>query len=147
MSVECGSTDAAGIVPDKLIITYDWSWTASSPLPDGLDAIVVGWDGDDSEGRPLYLVDVTPDTDPGVYSGRRRYPSSDMAAEAGEESRGAWYWGVELIEKGYSPGHLVVALRRAQAAPQDPEPVTVKVSYIHLGVWRQDVEPVTCSWS
>jgi hypothetical protein len=146
MSVDCGVVGADGNVPAKLFVTYDWSWTASSPLPDGLDAIVVGWDGDDSQGRPLYILDVTPDTEPGVYSGRRHYPSDELAAVAGDESRGAWYWGAELLERGYAPGHLVVQLRRAQPSPPDPEPVTIKVSYIHLGVWRQDVEPVTCFW-
>lgn len=146
MSVDCGTPSSDGNVPDTITITYDWSWTSSSPLPDGLDAIVVGWDGDDREGRPLYLVGVTPDTVPGVYSGRRGYPSLEMTAEAAHESRGWWHWGVELVERGYAPGQLVVDLRRAQASVSDPEPLTIRASYIHLGVWRQDVEPVTCSW-
>ena len=50
------------------------------------------------------------------------------------------------MERGYAPGHLEVELRRAQPATPDPEPVSIRASYIHLGVWRQDVQPVTCSW-
>jgi hypothetical protein len=66
MSVDCGTAAPDGTVPEVIKITYDWSWTSSSPLPDGLDAFVVGWTGDDGEGRPLYLLGVTPDTEPGV---------------------------------------------------------------------------------
>jgi hypothetical protein len=146
MTVDCGTAAADGTVPATVRITYDWSWTSSSPLPDGLDAIVVGWDGDDGIGRPLYLIGITPDTVAGVYSGRRGYPSLEMTAEAAEESRGWWHWGVELVERGYAPGHLEVELRRAQPMTPDPEPVSIRASYVHLGVWRQDVQPVTCSW-
>jgi hypothetical protein len=146
MIVDCGSVSADGTLPEKITITYDWSWTSSSPLPDGLDAIVVGWDGDDGVGRPLYLIGITPDTVPGVYSGRRGHPSQEMTAAAAEESRGWWHWGIELVERGYAPGQLVVELRRAQPTTTEPEPVVIRASYIHLGVWRQDVEPVTCSW-
>jgi hypothetical protein len=146
MSVDCGTVAADGTVPDVVKVTYDWAWSASAPLPDGLDAIVVGWDGNDSLGRPLYLIGITPDTEQGVYSGRRRYPSIDMASAAGAESRGAWTWGVELLERGYAPGQLTVELRRAQQAPEDPQPLVIKAAYIHDGVWRQDVAAATCSW-
>ena len=108
MTVDCGTAAPDGTVPEVITITYDWTWTSSSPLPDGLDAFVVGWTGDDGEGRPLYLLGVTPDTEPGVYSGRRGHPSRDMTDEAAEESRGWWHWGIELAERGYAPGHVVV---------------------------------------
>lgn len=146
MSVDCGVAAADGTVPSAITITYDWSWTATSPLPDGLDAIVVGWTGDDAEGRPLYLLDVTPDTERGVYSGRRGYPSRDMTDEVAHESRGWWHWGVELVERGYAPGHLIVQLRRAQTATPDASPLVIKGTYVHVGIWRQDVQPVTCTW-
>jgi len=127
-------------------MTYEWSWTSSSPLPDGLDAVVVGWEGDDAQGRPLYLIDLTPDTGTGVYSGRRGYPSREMTAEAAAESRGWWHWGIELVEHGYAPGSIHVELRRAQASTPDPTPLTIRASYIHLGVWRQDTDTITCTW-
>lgn len=146
IAVDCGTVAADGTVPNVVKVTYDWSWSASSPLPDGLDAIVLGWDGNDGLGRPLYLIGITPDTGQGVYSGRRRYPSIDMASEVGAESRGAWTWGVELVERAYAPGHLTVELRRAQAAPTNPQPLAIKATYVHNGVWRQDLAPATCSW-
>jgi hypothetical protein len=146
LAVECGTADAAGVVPGVITITYDWSWTNSSPLPDGLDAIVIGWNGDDSLGRPLYLIGPTPDPERGVYSGRFRYPSETMQQAVSAESRGSWHWGIELDQRGYAPGHITVELQRAQAAPPDPEPVTIKATYVHLGVWRQDASPVTCTW-
>ena len=146
MAVDCGTAEASGNVPPVITITYDWSWINTSPLPDGLDAIVLGWDGDDSLGRPLYLVGPTPDPEKGVYSGRFRYPSDKMEKAISAETRGSWHWGVELVERGYTPGHIVVTLERAQASPPDPQPVTIKASYVHVGVWRQDVASVTCSW-
>lgn len=146
MTVDCGTAAPDGTVPETITITYDWSWTNSSPLPDGLDAFVIGWSGDDGAGRPLYLLGLTPDTLPGVYSGRRGHPSRAMTAEAAEETRGWWHWGIELAERGYSPGHVVVEIHRAQPTTIDPEPLTIKASYIHLGIFRQDVAPVTCSW-
>jgi hypothetical protein len=146
MAVDCGTAEASGNVPSVITITYDWSWINTSPLPDGLDSIVLGWNGDDSLGRPLYLVGPTPDPEKGVYSGRFRYPSEEMEKAISAETRGSWHWGVELVERGYAPGHIVVTLERAQASPPDPQPVTIKASYVHVGVWRQDVAAVTCSW-
>ena len=147
MSVDCGTAAPDGTVPETITITYDWSWTGGSPLPDGVDAFVVGWTGDDAEGRPLYLIGRTPDTVPGVYSGRGlRYPSRDMSIAVSEESRGFWHWGIELVERGYAPGRLVIQLDRAQTATPGAEPLVIKATYVHLGIWRQDAEPVTCAW-
>ena len=146
MSVDCGTAGADGNVPERITITYDWSWTGSSPLPDGLDGIVLGWAGDDDQGRPLYLLDVGADTEPGVYAGRRDYPSAPMASEIGRQTRGSYYWGIELVQRGYDSGHLVAELRRGQASVTEAEPLTISASYVHLGVWYQEVAPVTCSW-
>ncbi len=146
VSVDCGTATPDGLVPETITITYDWSWTSGSPLPDGLDAFVLGWTGDDAEGRPLYLIGRTPDTLPGVYSGRAGVPSRQMKERVAEESRGSWNWGIELDERGHAAGQLVIQLDRAQTSTPDPQPLVVKATYIHLGVWRQDVEPVTCAW-
>lgn len=146
MAVDCGQKDASGNIPESITITYDWSWTSSSPLPDGLDAIVLDWDGDDAQGRPLYLIGPTPDTIPGLHSGRFGVPSQPMAEAVAAEARGSWHWGVELLERGYEPGHLVMTLERAQDLPPDPQPLSIKASYVHLGIFRQDAAPVTCTW-
>ena len=146
MAVDCGAADPNGVVPSVVTITYDWSWTRSSPLPDGLDEIVLGWDGDDDQHRPLYLIGPTPDTTNGIHSGRFGYPSREMAEAVAAESRGTWHWGLELAERDHAPGHLVVTLERAQDAPANPQPLSIRASYVHLGVWRQDVAPLTCQW-
>lgn len=146
MAVDCGDADATNSVSEVITITYDWSWTSSSPLPDGLDTIIIGWDGDDGLGRPLYLIGPTPDTEMGLYAGRLGYPSEAMAKAIRAESRGAWHWGIELGERGYAPGHLVVTLQRTRDDPPDPQPLEIRASYTHLGVWRQDVTAVTCAW-
>lgn len=146
MTVDCGTADADGTVPSVLSITYDWSWSGSSPLPDGVDEIVLGWDGDDGQGHPLYLIGPTPDTTKGIYSGRFGYPSREMSEAVAAESRGTWHWGLELVERDYAPGHLVITLERAQDAPTQPQPLVIKAAYVHLGVFRKDVTPVTCTW-
>lgn len=146
LTVDCGTGDASNVVPPRITVTYDWSWTGTSPLPDGIDGIVIGWDGDDSLGRPLYLIGPTPDTERGLLSGRFGYPSEAMARVIRAESRSAWQWGIELGKRGYAPGRLVVTLERTRDAPPDPEPLVIKASYTHLGLWRQDAPPVTCSW-
>ncbi len=146
MSVDCGTARPDGTPPDTVAITYEWSWSGSSLLPDGLDAFVLGWTGDDDQGRPLYLLGETPDLEAGVYSGRRGHPSREMTSEVAKESRQWWHWGIELAERGYAPGRIVVELHRAQPSVDDPEPLVLKGTYVHLGVWRQDVEPVTCAW-
>ena len=146
MSVDCGTAAPDGTVPELVRITYGWSWTGSSPLPDGLDVVVIGWEGDDGQGRPLYLIGPTPDTIPGMYSGRITYPSREMGLAVKEETRGSWHWGIELAERGFAPGHITFELQRAQDATPAAEPLTITAAYIHLGVWREDVEPVTCTW-
>ncbi len=146
MAVDCGTADASNTVPPVITITYDWSWTNASPLPDGSDEIVIGWDGDDSLGRPLYLIGPTPDTERGLSAGLFGYPSEAMAKVIRAESRSAWQWAVVLGERGYAPGHLVFTLQRTRDAPPDPQPEVIKASYTHLGLWRQDVPAVTCAW-
>ncbi len=146
MTVDCGTALPDGTPPDTVAITYEWSWSGSSPLPDGLDAFVLGWTGDDDQARPLYLLGETPDVEAGVYSGRRGHPSREMTSEIADESRQFWHWGIELAERGYAPGHIVVELHRAQPSVNDPEPLVIKGSYVQLRILRHDVEPVTCAW-
>jgi len=146
LAVDCGTPDGSGVVPAVITVTYEWSWTRSSPLPDGLDAIVIGWAGDDGLGRPLYLLGPTRDTVNGLYAGRTAYPSAEMVKAIAAEHRASWRWGLELDERGYEPGQLVVTLERTRDAPPDPQPVTIEATYAHVGVWRHDAEPVTCSW-
>ncbi len=145
INADCG---AAGSGPPAAItVTYDWSWARTSPLPSGLDIVVLGWSGADATGRQLYYSDATPPTGPGIYSGRRDYPSGDMASQVAASSAASWSWGVELGEQGMRPGRVELHMRRAREAPPDPRPLVVTASYVHLGVWHSDSVAVTCSWS
>ncbi len=144
INVDCGAPEAGP--PPAITVTYDWSWARTSPLPSGLDIVVLNWVGTDADGRQLYYYDTTPPTGPGIYSGRRGYPSLDMARQIAETTAASWSWGVELGEQGMQPGQIELQMRRANEAPPDPGPLTFTATYVHLGIWHSDPVSVTCSW-
>lgn len=141
---DCGNP--ADGPPGTLSVRYDWSWSRTGPFPNGIDVIVMGWTGFDATGRPMYFIDSIPGPGPGIYPGRRRYPSIDLADLIAAESAGSWSWGVELGEREFEPGHVELRLRRAPEPLQDPGSLTIRFSYIHLGQWHSDAATVTCSW-
>jgi hypothetical protein len=143
--VDCGPADAG--LPPAITVTYDWSWARTSPLPSGLDIAVLTWDGTDADGHQLYYYDTTPPTGPGIYSGRRAYPSLDMATQIAEAAPASWSWGVELGEQGMQPGRIELQMRRAGESPPGPGPLTFTATYVHLGIWHSDPVSVTCSWA
>jgi len=144
ISADCGTP--GGDLPPTLTVTYDWSWARTSPLPNGLDIVVIGWSGRDADGHPIYLFDKDPAPGPGIRSGRRGYPSIDMATAVGKESPASWSWGIELGEQGLRPGRIELQMRRVKDAPPEPSPLVITATYIHLGIWRSDPVSVTCSW-
>lgn len=142
---DTGGSDA-GVAPATVSIAFDWRWTTWRPLPSGLDVVVIGWDGDDAAGRPLYFVGQIPLPHDGIYPGLRAYPSADMAADVMTETRVHWAYGIRLDEHDYRPGHIDLELRRAADEPPDPEPLRITATYIHEGVWREDTATITCDW-
>lgn len=144
LRVDCGP--AADGPPASLTFTYDWSWSRSTPLPNGNDIVVVGWTGADAQGRPLYVIDDIPDTGPGVYSGRSGYPSLEMANEVAAESHGSFRWLVALGQQQLRPGHVELVMQRPREVPSGSVTLKVTMTYVHLGLWRHDAPSVTCSW-
>jgi len=69
-----------------------------------------------------------------------------MADQVARESQGSFRWALPLNEQRFASGHIELVLRRAQAAPPDPAPLTVTASYVHLGLWRHAAATITCSW-
>lgn len=136
---------APGDPPDQIHVTYDWSWKKSSPVPSGLDIVVIGWTGEDAQGRPLYLFGRGGQTGPGIHDGRRAYPSLEMGNAIAAESGGSRQWGIELDEQGLKPGRIEVDLDRAREVSPGSEPLRLMISYVHLGLWRVDVA-LTCEW-
>ena len=136
---------AAGAPPDRIHVTVDWAWRKSSPVPSGFDVVVIGWTGDDAQGRPLYLIGPTLPTERGILDGRRAYPSLEMGNAIAASSRGSWQWGVELDEQSLRPGRIEIDLDRAREVAPGSQPLRIAVSYVHLGLWHVDV-PVTCEW-
>jgi hypothetical protein len=145
ITADCGSPDASP--PPAITVTYDWSWAQTSPLPSGLDIIVLGWNGMDAEGRQLYYFRTALPTGTGVYSGRHDYPSLDMATQVAQGSAGTWMWGVELGEQGMRPGEIKLEMRRANEASPHPGPLVITATYVHLGLWHSTPVRVTCSWA
>lgn len=144
LTVDCGAPGAGP--PPAVRVTYDWSWRSTSPMPNGVDIVVLGWFGADASGRPLYVLDKLIASGTGVFPGLGGYPSLAMADKIGAETRGTFRWGIKLTEQGYRPGQIVAEFRRAVASPASPEPLEVRASYVHLGIWRQDAAKVTCTW-
>lgn len=142
--VDCGTPGAA--LPERIAIAYTWSWSGSTLLANEDDAVVIGWDGDDAEGHPLYVLDDTPEAGDGISLGTAGGVSATMLDEAAGHWRGSLHWVIDLSVRGIRPGRVELVLRRAAEQPPEPEPLTVGASYIHVGVWRNDASAVTCSW-
>jgi len=148
LSVACGSPGdpvAAG-PPQSLTIRYDWAWTKGTPIPSGLDIVVIGWSGADAQGRPLYLLGPLGPTSTGVYQGRRRAPSIEMANGIASSTRGSWQWGVELGEQQAGPGHIELQLVRSREDQPGAMSEQIQVSYVHLGLWHVETAPVICEF-
>jgi hypothetical protein len=145
INADCGAAEAGP--PPAITVTYDWSWARTSPLPSGLDIVVLGWTGTDADGHQLYYYDTTPPTGPGITSGRRDYPSIDMATQIADAWTASWSWGVELAEQGMQPGSVTLQMRQGREAPPNPGPLVFTASYVHLGVWHSDPVSVTCAWA
>lgn len=136
---------ASGVPPESIHIRYDWSWQRGTPVPSGMDIVVIGWTGNDADGKPLYLLGPSEDATPGVYSGRRRYPSIDLANAVAEASSGSWQWGIELDEQHLAAGRIEANLERIREPSAGSQPLRILVSYVHVGQWHADTE-LTCEW-
>ena len=142
--VDCGRPGAAP--PERIAIEYTWSWSGNTLLANEDDAVVIGWNGDDAEGHPLYVLGDTPEAGDGIHMGT----SSGVSATMLEETRGHWrgslQWVIDVSARGIREGRVELVLMRAVEQPPEPEPLTVGASYIHVGVWQNDASSVTCSW-
>lgn len=143
IAADCGEPGAGP--PPSITVTYDWSWRSSSPLPSGIDIVVMGWTGADAEGRPIYVVGEIPESGAGIYPGIQGYPSIAMANQVADESEGSFRWGIELDEQQHKAGHVEVQLTRARELPPVSHSLTITATYIHLGLWPRDTT-LTCSW-
>ena len=144
LQVDCGNPGAGP--PAELPVLFDWSWSRTTPLPNEVDTVFLGWSGDDPEGRPLYLLGTTPDPGPAIRSGQRGELGEALLEEARAGSRSGFRWAVDLGRRGYQPGGIHVTLRRAREPTGAAAALTVTVSYIHLGIWRSESATASCTW-
>lgn len=143
VTVDCGPPGDGP--PPTLTVAYDWTWARAAPVPNGIDIVVLGWTGSDAEGRPLYVIGQIPETTRGIRAGLEGYPSGPLAKEAGAESEGSYRWAVALEQQQLHPGHIDVQLRLARESPPERATLVIKATYVHLGLWREDVR-LTCAW-
>ncbi|MGZ6255708.1 MAG: hypothetical protein ACXWMB_01665 [Candidatus Limnocylindria bacterium] len=144
LAVDCGTPGVA--LPERIAIAYTWSWSGNTLLANEDDVVVIGWNGDDGEGHPLYVLGDTPEAGKGISMGTTSGVSATMAEQAEGDWRGSMHWVIDLSVRGIRAGRVELVLMRAKDQPPEPEPLTVGTSYIHVGVWRHDVSAVTCSW-
>jgi hypothetical protein len=142
--VDCGTPGAA--LPERIAIAYQWSWSGSTLFANEDDVVVIGWNGDDAKGHPLYVLGDTPEAGNGISRGTPSSVSAAMAQEAAGHWRGSMPWVIDLSVRGIRAGRVELVLMRAVAQPPGPEPLTIGASYIHVGVWRNDASAVSCSW-
>jgi len=105
----------------------------------------VGWSGEDAEGRPLYILGDTAEEDPTIRPGQRGRLGEALVTEARAGSRAGFQFAVDLNRRGYRPGEVDIVLLRAREQA-GPASITVRASYVHLGLWRTEATPVTCTW-
>jgi hypothetical protein len=143
LAVECGPAGAG--LPAEVPVRYSWSWSETAPLPNDVDTVVIGWSGEDAEGRPLYILGNTDVEDLAIRPGQRGSLGAALVHEARAGSQAGFQFAVDLNKRGYQPGEVDLVLMRAreQAAPVS---ITVRASYVHLGLWRTEAAPVTCTW-
>lgn len=142
--VDCGTPGAA--LPERIAITYEWSWPGSTLLANEDDVVVIGWNGDDAGAHPLYVLGDAPEAGDGISLGTPGGVSATMTNEAQGHWRGSLHWVIDLSVRGIRAGRVELVLRRAVEQPPEPQPLTVGASYIHVGVWQNDASAVTCSW-
>ena len=143
LQVDCGGP-AAG-PPAEVPVSFDWSWSSTAPLPNEVDTLFIGWSGEDAEGRPLYFYGQSPATDPTIRSGLRGDLGRSLVEEARAESSAGFQWAVDLSQRDYRPGQVALTLRLARENPPGTPSLTVRASYVHLGIWRSE-SVVSCTW-
>ena len=144
LQVDCGDPGAGP--PAELPVSYDWSWTSSAPLPNEVDTVFIGWSGEDAEGRNLYIFRQSPTTDPTIRPGQRGDLGLTLLEEARQASAAGFSWAIDLNKRGYQPGHIDTTLRLAPENPTGPLSLTLRATYVHLGIWRSEATSVSCSW-
>ena len=143
LQIDCG--DAGAGPPAELPVSFDWSWSRTTPLPNEVDTVFIGWSGDDAEGRPLYLLGKLPATEPAIRSGQRGNLGRALLEEARAGSRSGFQWAVDLGKRGYQPGAIDLVLWLAREPTGTPA-LSVTASYVHLGIWRSEATTVSCTW-
>ena len=143
LQVDCGDPGAGP--PAEIPVSFDWSWASRAPLPNEVDTLVIGWSGEDAAGEPLYFYGGGSTTDPSIRPGARGELGTSLVDEAWAESAAGFQWAIDLGQRDYEPGQITLALRLGSENPTGTPSLTVRASYVHLGIWRSEAA-VACTW-
>jgi hypothetical protein len=141
--VDCGTGDEP---PERISVAYEWSWSADALLPNDEDQVVIGWNGNGVDGRPLYVAIDLPQQSDGFYLGVSSGASGPMASQVAAAWRGNFMIRLDLHKLEIRPGRIETVLTRTAAQPAPDQHLTLGATYIHSGVWQNATPPVTCSW-
>ena len=109
--------------------------------------MVIGWNGDGTDGRPMYTAIGLPEQSDGFYIGISSGASGPMASQVAASWRGVFLTRLDLHKLEYRPGRIEAELTRTRAQAAAVQTLTIGATYIHAGVWRSDAPTVTCTWS
>ena len=135
LTVDCGTPGAAP--PERITISYDWSWSSGTLFANEADELVIGWSGDDAAGHPLYVLADDSEPGNGIRLGSISDVNASMAAEAAQRCGGSLRWGIDLRVWGIRPGRIELVLMRAAEQSAEPQSLVIGASYIHVGAWRK----------
>jgi hypothetical protein len=144
LTVDCGAPGTGP--PERMTIAYEWSWSASTLFANEDDVVIIGWNGDDAEGDPLYVLGDTPASGEGINLGSSSGVSATMSQQAAARWRGSVRWAIDLSARGIQPGRTEIVLMRTSEQLPEAQDIVIGATYIHVGVWRNDAPTVTCSW-
>ena len=142
LTVDCGTAEP----PERLTVAYEWSWSGDALLPNDEDQVVIGWNGDGVDGRPLYVAIELPEQSDGFRLGVSSGASGPMASQVKAAWRGNFMIRLDLHKLEIRPGRFEAVLVRTAAQPAPGQTMTFGATYVHAGVWQKAAPPVTCTW-
>ena len=140
--VDCGSDGP----PERITVAYEWSWSRTTLLANDEDQVVIGWNGNGTDGRPLYVAIELPRQSDGFYLGVSSGASGPRASQAAAAWRGNFMIRLDLHKLEIRPGRFEAVLVRTAAQAAQEQTLTLGATYIHAGVWQKAAPTVTCTW-
>lgn len=142
LSVDCPTGPDAS---QPIAATFGWTWDRTMLVPEGDDAVVIGWTGTGAGADGEYVLGDVASTGDGIESGSSGPMSGEMA-QGLQHVQPSWTWGVFLSRQRQEPGEVRMTLRPAASPRPEHAYILVQAQYIHLGTWRSLPVEMGCQW-